>query len=68
VRTLVVHTQRRYLTDHAKNPTVTVLESGLQFRILRSGTDDGAATPSVSSPCECHYEGELTDGTKLTYP
>ena len=55
-------TQRGYLAEHAKDPAVTVTESGLQYRVVRSGPG-GAPLPGPSSPCECHYEGKLTDGT-----
>jgi FKBP-type peptidyl-prolyl cis-trans isomerase FklB len=34
---------------------VVSLPSGLQYRVLRSGS--GTAHPLASSPCDCHYEG-----------
>ena len=54
------NTQRRYLAEHAKDPAVIVTESGLQYRVVRCGS---GPSPGPSSPCECHYEGKLTDGT-----
>ena len=41
---------------------VTVLPSGLQYEVLVVGASDGPS-PSLSDPCECHYEGKLIDGT-----
>ena len=34
---------------------VVELPSGLQYKVLRAG--DGTDHPTVSSACECHYEG-----------
>ena len=48
-----------------KNKTaegVITLNSGLQYKVLRAG--DGDSHPTVSSPCECHYEGR----TAQNYP
>lgn len=50
-----------YLKEHATQEGVTVLPSGLQYRILRSGS--GVYHPKESTSCSCHYEGKLLDGT-----
>lgn len=52
-----------FLKAKASTPGVTVLPSGLQYRVIREGT--GLAHPTVSSPCECHYAGRLLDGTEF---
>uniref|UniRef100_A0A6U5D7M2 peptidylprolyl isomerase n=1 Tax=Corethron hystrix TaxID=216773 RepID=A0A6U5D7M2_9STRA len=52
-----------FLAENAKKEGVKVLKSGLQYRVLRSG--EGGHHPTVDSPCECHYEGTLVDGTKF---
>ena len=54
---------KAWLEENAKNEGVVVLPSGLQYKVLRKG--DGAFHPTVNSPCECHYKGTLTDGTKF---
>ena len=51
-----------YLTENAKDPEVTTLPSGLQYKILKSGPL-GGKSPGVSDPCVCHYTGTLIDGT-----
>jgi FKBP-type peptidyl-prolyl cis-trans isomerase FklB len=48
-----------YLTENAKNPDVTTLPSGLQYKILRTG--NGQHHPEHDSPTECHYKGTLID-------
>ena len=50
-----------YLKDHATKPDVTVLPSGLQYRVLRKG--DGVYHPKLGTRCSCHYVGRLLDGT-----
>jgi len=45
----------KFLAENAKKDGVTVLPSGLQYKVLRAG--DGADHPTADSPCECHYEG-----------
>jgi len=39
------------------------LRSGLQYKVLNSGT--GMHHPALNSPTSCHYEGTLIDGTKF---
>lgn len=49
-----------FLAENKNVEGVTVTESGLQYRVLESGT---GATPGLSSTVETHYEGTLVDGT-----
>jgi hypothetical protein len=50
-----------WLADNKNQPGVLELESGLQYKVLKKGR--GPAHPTVDSPCSCHYEGKLLDGT-----
>lgn len=52
-----------FLEKNGKEPGVMTLASGMQYKVLRAGSGD--AHPLVSTPCECHYEGTLIDGTKF---
>lgn len=52
-----------YLEANKAKSDVVTLESGLQYRVIKSGGGD--FHPSVSSPCLCHYEGKLIDGSKF---
>jgi FKBP-type peptidyl-prolyl cis-trans isomerase FklB len=53
----------KFLSENGKKPGVVTLPSGLQYKVLRQGT--GKFHPAVSTPCLCHYEGKLLDGTKF---
>jgi len=50
-----------WLAENAKKEGVLTLPSGMQYKVLRKGTGDGH--PTIDTPCLCHYEGTLTDGT-----
>merc|ERR1712054_692647 len=50
----------KYLEENKSKDGVITLPSGLQYKVLKKG--DGAFHPTVSSPCECHYEGTLIKG------
>jgi len=52
----------KFLAENKNKEGVVELPSGLQYKVLRKG--DGTSHPSVSSPCECHYEGR----TAPNYP
>ena len=52
----------KYLEQNSGAPGVKVLNSGLQYRIIRPGNEEGPS-PLVNSPCVCHYTGRLIDGT-----
>ena len=53
----------KFLMENKDNPGVVSLPSGLQYKILTKGK--GNKHPTVDSPCSCHYEGTLIDGTKF---
>merc|ERR1712021_317157 len=50
-----------FLTDNKDKDGVLALSSGLQYKILSKGS--GTVHPTPDSPCLCHYEGTLLDGT-----
>ncbi len=50
-----------FLAENKGKDGVVTLASGLQYKILKKGR--GPAHPTISSPCSCHYEGKLLDGT-----
>ena len=52
-----------FLEENKSKPGVITLPSGLQYKILTKGK--GTKHPTVNSPCSCHYEGKLIDGTKF---
>merc|ERR1712196_725565 len=53
----------KYLEENKAKEGVVTLPSGLQYKILKKGS--GAHHPTKDSPCECHYEGTLIDGTEF---
>lgn len=53
-----------YLESKGKEKGVVTLPSGLLYREIRPGNPDGKS-PTLSSPCECHYAGTLIDGTEF---
>merc|ERR1712010_65471 len=53
----------KYLAENKNKEGVITLPSGMQYKVLRKGS--GIHHPTVGSPCECHYEGTLIDGTKF---
>jgi len=53
---------KAWLAENAKKDGVTVTSSGLQYRVLKSGSE-GAPSPLVNSPCETHYHGTNIHGT-----
>ena len=52
-----------WLEANAKKEGVTVLPSGLQYKVLQRGT--GTRSPKTDTPCACHYSGALIDGTEF---
>ena len=50
-----------FLAENKQKDGVVELPSGLQYKVLKKGR--GKSHPTVDSPCSCHYEGKLTDGT-----
>jgi FKBP-type peptidyl-prolyl cis-trans isomerase FklB len=49
-----------YLAENAKDTTVHVMPSGLQYKILTAGTGD---IPKATETVKVKYEGRLIDGT-----
>merc|ERR1711861_36463 len=54
---------KAFLEANKAKEGVVTLPSGLQYKVLRKGS--GAHHPTKDSPCECHYEGTLIDGTEF---
>jgi FKBP-type peptidyl-prolyl cis-trans isomerase FklB len=52
----------QFLKHKQSEPGVVTMPSGLLYREVRPGT---GKTPTVDSPCECHYAGTLIDGTEF---
>merc|ERR1719219_1148257 len=53
----------KFLEENKSKDGVITLDSGMQYKVLKSG--DGDSHPAVDSPCECHYAGTLIDGTEF---
>ncbi len=51
---------REFLEENAKNDSVTVTESGLQYMVLKEGN---GAKPGPTDEVTVHYTGRLLDGT-----
>lgn len=49
-----------FLSQNAKEVGVTVLPSGLQYKVLREGE---GKRPTATNHVKCHYEGTLINGT-----
>lgn len=58
----IVEEGKKFLADNAKKEGVKVLESGLQYKVIKEG--DGAI-PAASDKVRVHYEGKLINGTKF---
>jgi FKBP-type peptidyl-prolyl cis-trans isomerase FklB len=50
----------KWLEEKAGESGINRLPSGMLFRVLTKGT--GSKSPTVSDPCEVHYEGRLRNG------
>eukprot|EP00956_Cyclotella_meneghiniana_P042310 scaffold248416_cov111-Cyclotella_meneghiniana.AAC.1 len=53
-----------FLEAKGKEEGVVTLPSGLLYKELTPGKPDGK-TPTINSPCDCHYKGTLIDGTEF---
>jgi len=53
---------RAWLEEKGKEDGVVSLPSGLKYKVLKTG-DPSGTSPKVDTPCACHYEGALVDGT-----
>lgn len=51
----------KFLEANAKKPGVVTLPSGLQYTVLKAGTD--TTRPKATAQVKCHYTGMLLDGT-----
>lgn len=52
----------KFLAAKKAEPGVVSLPSGLLYKEIRAGA---GKSPTISSPCECHYAGTLLDGTEF---
>lgn len=53
-----------FLAENAKQDGVTVLDSGLQYKVLEAG-DAASGKPSADDMVVVHYAGTLIDGTEF---
>lgn len=51
-----------FLAENAKKEDVVTLESGLQYKVINSGT---GTSPSAKDTVSVHYRGTLIDGTEF---
>jgi len=54
-----------FLENNAKKDGVVQLPSGLQYKVIKSQSDDTKPKPKASTQCQCHYRGTLVDGTEF---
>jgi FKBP-type peptidyl-prolyl cis-trans isomerase FklB len=52
----------KWLASKKAEPGVVARPSGLLYKEVRPGV---GKTPTVDSPCDCHYSGKLIDGTEF---
>lgn len=52
-----------FLAQNGKRTGVVTLPSGLQYEVLKTGTD--STKPALSNKVKCHYTGTLINGTKF---
>jgi FKBP-type peptidyl-prolyl cis-trans isomerase FklB len=50
----------KFLAANAKKPGVVTLPSGLQYQVLKAGTD--TVKPTMNDRVRCHYHGTLING------
>ena len=56
----------KFLSTKEKEDGVIKLESGLMYKVLREGSEEGKGKKAmVNTPCKCHYAGTLVDGTEF---
>lgn len=53
---------KAFMAKTAKEEGVTVLPSGLAYKVVRSGPE-GGLKPQLTDEVKVHYEGKLEDGT-----
>lgn len=54
---------KAFLEKNGKRAGVVTLPSGLQYEVLKAGTDN--TRPTLASKVKCHYTGTLLNGTKF---
>jgi len=54
---------QRFLDSIAKQPGVVKLPSGLQYKVLKAGSD--TEHPKITDTVKFHYKGSLADGTEF---
>ena len=52
----------KFLAENAKKEGVTVLPSGLQYKVIKEGS---GRIPGPTDKVKCHYEGTFVDGEKF---
>lgn len=52
-----------FLAQNGKRAGVITLPSGMQYEIIRAGSDN--TKPTLASKVKCHYTGTLINGTKF---
>jgi FKBP-type peptidyl-prolyl cis-trans isomerase FklB len=52
---------QKFLTENGKRKGVITTKSGLQYEIIKAGTD--TIKPKISDKVKCHYHGTLINGT-----
>merc|ERR1712194_653031 len=53
-----------FLAAKGNEADVVTTSSGLMYKEVRAGNVEGK-TPTLNSPCECHYAGTLIDGSEF---
>ncbi len=53
---------KAFLEENAKNEDVTVLPSGLQYKVLQAGS---GGTPTATDRVKTHYSGTLINGEEF---
>ena len=54
---------QKFLDSVAKQPGVVKLPSGLQYKVLKAGSD--TSHPKITDTVKFHYKGSLADGTEF---
>jgi FKBP-type peptidyl-prolyl cis-trans isomerase len=52
----------QFLAQHKQQPGVETLPSGLQYKVLQSGS---GPSPTLTDKVRCHYRGTFIDGTEF---
>ncbi|GAC1438610.1 MAG: FKBP-type peptidyl-prolyl cis-trans isomerase [Sediminibacterium sp.] len=51
----------KFFADNGKRAGVVTLPAGLQYEVIKAGTD--TSRPTLNDKVKCHYRGTLVDGT-----